>query len=100
MSWPSLQWPRRREVRLFSPRRQAASLKVLELQTAKEILAEIFRARPEDIEDMIQRRLEERNWREEHEWPVTFSLESDHGQELCEREAGPELGFGQAAESL
>jgi hypothetical protein len=47
-------------------------MNVLELQTAKEILAEIFRARPEDIEDMIQRRLAEKSWREEHEWPVTF----------------------------
>jgi hypothetical protein len=37
------------------------NLQVLELQTAKEILAEIFRARPEDIEDMIQRRLEGRS---------------------------------------
>ena len=71
MSWPSLQWPRRRKARLVSPA-QSANLKVLELQTAKEILAEIFRARPEDVEDMIQRRLEERIWREEHEWPATF----------------------------
>jgi hypothetical protein len=73
VSWPSLQWPRRREARRFLLG-QSANLKILELQTAKEILAEIFRARPEDIDDMIQRRLEERNWREEHEWPVTFSL--------------------------
>ena len=61
---------------------QAVNLKAIELQTAKEILAEIFLARPEDIEDMIQRRLEERTRREEHEWPATFSVGDDHGQEL------------------
>jgi hypothetical protein len=48
-------------------------------QAAKEILAEIFRAWPED---MIQRRLTERSWCEGHEWPATFSQRSDHGLEL------------------
>ena len=60
MNWPSLQWPRRRETRLVSPARPT-NLNVLELQTAKEILAEIFRAKPGDIEDMIQRRLAEKS---------------------------------------
>ena len=36
--------------------------KVLELETAKEILAEIFGAKPSEVEEMIQRRLEERSW--------------------------------------
>ena len=36
-------------------------LKVLELQTAKEILAEVFHARPGEVEEMIQRRLVERS---------------------------------------
>jgi hypothetical protein len=36
--------------------------RLLELQTAKEILAEIFRARPADVEEMIKRRLEERSY--------------------------------------
>lgn len=74
MSWPTFQWPRRRKASLVSPA-QAFNLDALELQTAKEILAEIFRARPEDIEDMIQRRLGERSRREEHEWPAAFLLE-------------------------
>ena len=74
MSWLSLQWPRRPQARLASPA-LSTNLQVLELQTAKEILAEIFRARPEDIEDMIQRRLEERSRDEEHQWPAAFSLE-------------------------
>ncbi len=35
-----------------------ADLKVLELQTAKEILAEVFRIRVSDVEEMIQNRFE------------------------------------------
>jgi hypothetical protein len=33
----------------------------LELQTAAEILGEVFQARPGEVEEMIQNRLEERN---------------------------------------
>ena len=78
-----MRWPWRREARLIEPRR-TASTKSLELETAKEILAEIFHARPADVEEMIQRRLEERDWLEEKEiwpeereerlWPATFFL--------------------------
>ncbi|MHB8120502.1 MAG: hypothetical protein ACYDHX_17605 [Methanothrix sp.] len=32
------------------------------LETAKEILAEVFHARPGEVEEMIQRRLEKRSW--------------------------------------
>jgi hypothetical protein len=81
MSWPSLQWPRRRKARLVLSG-QPFNIEAMELQTAKEILAEIFRARPEDIEDMIQRRLEERTWREEREWPATVPSGVNYGQEL------------------
>jgi hypothetical protein len=48
-----------------------------ELQTAKEILAEVFHARPADVEEMIQRRLEEKSSPVECEdvlWPSTFCL--------------------------
>jgi hypothetical protein len=38
-------------------------LNVLELQTAKEILAEVFHTRPADVEEMIQKRLEEKRVR-------------------------------------
>ena len=51
--------------------------KALELQAAMEILAEVFGARPGEVEEMIQRRLEERDQRQEHNeslWPATFSL--------------------------
>ena len=64
--------------------RRIVNPKVLELETAKEILAEVFHTRPADIEDMIQRRLEERSlpnegniWPEESEaklWPATFCV--------------------------
>ncbi len=64
-----MRWPWWREARLIEPRRRG-STKALELETAKEILAEIFHARPADVEEMIQRRLEERDWLEEKEiWP-------------------------------
>jgi hypothetical protein len=41
-----------------NPRRQ-------ELETAKEILAEVFDARPSDVEEMIRLRIEERIWSKE-----------------------------------
>ena len=43
----------------------------LELQAAKEILSEIFHARPGDVEEMIQNRFEEEesSWIEENKWP-------------------------------
>jgi hypothetical protein len=42
--------------------------KVMKLQTAKEILAEVFCARPGEVEEMIQRWLERSR-------PETFCLE-------------------------
>lgn len=76
--WPMMHKPKRIETR------RSASTSVLELETAKEILAEVFHTRPDDVEEMIQRRLEERSWiekteiwpeqREEVSWPATFQL--------------------------
>jgi hypothetical protein len=76
--WPMMHKPKRIETR------RAANTSVLELETAKEILAEVFHTRPGDVEEMIQRRLEERSWiekreiwpeeREEVSWPATFQL--------------------------
>jgi len=59
MRWP---WWRRQRPRAPRP---AANPRRQELETAKEILAEVFGARPSDVEEMIQRRLEERGWGEE-----------------------------------
>lgn len=52
--------PWRRESKLIEPR-PTVGLKVLELQTAKEILAKVFHAWPADVEEMIKRRLEKKN---------------------------------------
>ncbi len=69
-----MRWPWRREARLIEPRR-TASTKALELETAKEILAEVFRARPADVEEMILRRLEEQCLGEQEKlWPATFCV--------------------------
>lgn len=69
-----MRWPWGREARLIEPKRRS-STKALELETAKEILAEIFHARPTDVDEMIQRRLKERSWAEQEErWPVTFCV--------------------------
>jgi hypothetical protein len=52
----------------------------LELETAKQILEEIFHDRPSDVDEMIQMRLEEKNWsekswqEEEEAWPREFCL--------------------------
>jgi hypothetical protein len=66
MRWPW--WDRRRP----SPQRPAVNPRRQELETAKEILAEVFDARPSDVEDMILARLEERSWSEEGRWPERF----------------------------
>jgi hypothetical protein len=70
MRWP---WRRQAQARPIEPRR-AVSTRAQELETAKEILAEVFHARPGEVEEMIQRRLEESGpvEREEGRWPATF----------------------------
>ena len=50
MRWP---W---RQARSVEPRPMVG--RAQELETAKEILAEVFGARPGEVEEMIQRRLE------------------------------------------
>ena len=53
MRWP--RWLRR----AIEPRPPMVNIRVMELETAKEILAEVFHARPGEVEEMIRRRLEE-----------------------------------------
>jgi len=75
-----VRWPWRREqAGPIEPRRASVSSngngKALELQAAMEILAEVFGTRPGEVEEMIQRRLEESSWAEEdRRWPATFRL--------------------------
>ena len=55
-----MRWPWLRHSRTIEPPKPV-SMKRAQLETAKEILAEVFGARPEDVEEMIQQRLEERS---------------------------------------
>ena len=69
--------PWKREARLLEPRLKVDPT-LGELETAKHILEEIFHARPSDVDEMIQMRLEEKNWsreswqEEEEPWPREF----------------------------
>ena len=67
--------PWRREARQINSR--PVSSKAQELQAAKEILSEVFRIRPADVDEMLLRRLEEHNSRREYQeglWPAEFCL--------------------------
>jgi len=70
--------PWKREASLIQPR--IGSIKQQELEAAKQILAEVFHARPADVEEMILRRLEELNPCHHHQeyqdglWPAEFCL--------------------------
>jgi len=69
---------------LFRPQKKAMyrDPKALELETAKEILAEVFRVRLSEVDEMIQNRFEavdnEDIGSEENEllWPQEFSLDA------------------------
>jgi hypothetical protein len=80
-------WLRRREAKPLESR-HIVNPKLIELETAKQIIEEIFHARPSDVEDMIQKRIEEKSWRaesrqeEEELWPKEFCLVSSCGQKL------------------
>ena len=68
--------PWREEFRQIHPT-LPVNIKAQELDTAKEILAEVFHIRPVDVEEMIQKRLEDRCWQVERVdglWPATFCL--------------------------
>ncbi|TFH52700.1 MAG: hypothetical protein E4G89_01335 [Methanothrix sp.] len=77
-----MRWPWKRQAKPIEPRPMVS--RALELETAKEILAEVFHARPGEVEAMIKMRLEERSWPEEENiwpeefgeklWPATFCL--------------------------
>ena len=74
MRWP---WRQRGAI---EPRPMVS--RAMELETAKEILTEVFHVRPGEVEEMIKRRLEESGpeeniWPEnrgEKLWPATFCL--------------------------
>jgi len=65
---------------LFRPQKKAMSQKALELQMAKEILAEVFRVGLSEVDEMIQNRFEkfssqEACGEEAGLWPQEFCLE-------------------------
>ena len=74
-----IRWSWKREVKPREPRR-IINPRLMELEMAKQILEEIFHARPSEVEEMIQMRLEEKNWskeswqEEEEPWPREFCL--------------------------
>jgi hypothetical protein len=76
-----MRWPWKQRAKPIDPR-PVVSIRAMELETAKEILAEVFHARPGEVEEMIKSRLEESEsgeniWPEKREvglWPATFCL--------------------------
>ncbi len=70
--------------RLTGPQKKAMyrDPKAMELETAKEILAEVFRVRLSEVDEMIQNRFEAvgnediRSEENEQLWPQEFSLDA------------------------
>lgn len=74
-----IRWPQKKPVVGHISSAPRLDLRILELQAAKEILAEIFGVRISDVEEMIQNRYEkvrcEANpYEETEEWPREFLL--------------------------
>ena len=62
---------------LFRPPKKAMSQKAMELEAAREILAEVFRVRLSEVDEMIWSRFvaEDKGSKEEGLWPQEFRLE-------------------------
>ena len=74
-----IRWPQKRSVIGHSSMAPKVDLRVLELQAAKEILAEVFRVRVSDVEEMIQNRYDDicyakPVYEETEQWPREFML--------------------------
>ena len=74
-----LRWPQNRLLVRHSSSAPRVDLRILELQAAKEILAEIFGVRISDVAEMIQNRYEnacccENLCEQEEMWPREFLL--------------------------
>jgi len=75
-----IRWPQKKLVVGHSSPAPKVDLRVLELQAAKEILAEVFRVRVSDVEEMIQNRYDKvcyakPGYEETEQWPREFMLE-------------------------
>jgi len=65
---------------LVRPQKKAMSQKAMELEAAREILAEVFQVRISEVDEMIQNRFEAADLqgvvsKEEGLWPAEFWLE-------------------------
>ena len=74
-----IRWPQKKLVVWHSISVPKADLRVLELQAAKEILAEIFGVRILEVDEMIQNRYDEicyvkPGYEETEQWPREFML--------------------------
>jgi hypothetical protein len=74
-----IRWPQKKLVVVNSSLAPRLDLRVLELQVAKEILAEIFSVRISDVEEMIQNRygavcIEANRYEDTEQWPREFLL--------------------------
>jgi hypothetical protein len=74
-----IRWPQKKLVVGRSSSAPGVNLRILELQAAKEILAEIFGVRISDVEEMIQNRYdvvrcEANRYEETEQWPREFLL--------------------------
>jgi hypothetical protein len=74
-----IRWPQKRSVTRHSSSAPRVDLRVLELQAAKEILAEVFRIRVSDVDEMLQNRYYEicyarQVYEETEQWPREFNL--------------------------
>lgn len=74
-----IRWPQKRSIIEHSSSAPKADLRVLELQAAKEILAEIFRVRISEVDSMVQNRYREICYTnvshvETEQWPREFVL--------------------------
>jgi hypothetical protein len=74
-----IRWPQKKLVVVNSSPAPRLDLRVLELQVAKEILAEIFSVRISDVEEMIQNRYdafrcEANSYQDTEQWPREFLL--------------------------
>lgn len=75
-----IRWPQKKLVVVHGSAAPKANLRVLELQVAKEVLAEVFGVRISDVEEMIQNRYDEvcyvkLGYEETEQWPREFVLE-------------------------
>ena len=74
-------WPQKKLVVVHnSSSAPKVDLRVLELQAAKEVLAEVFRVKISDVDEMIQNRYSEvcyvkPGYEETEQWPQEFMLE-------------------------